>query len=182
MAGLVPAIHVLLCRRAKKKGVDARPKAGHDRGSPVFTGARVRILCRHVAGSAQGPRDDRSTRIARTCRDVAALDRGRQTAGLDLARYAFRTSPRRGAADPRMGGGRGYARPPGTVARDRFRVRRSHLFQYRPRAGAVGGGRAACRDDDDRDFRPPSADGVSGRGRRGGFWPRDLPPPPASAR
>jgi hypothetical protein len=29
MAGLVPAIHVLLCE-VKKKGVDARDKPGHD--------------------------------------------------------------------------------------------------------------------------------------------------------
>jgi hypothetical protein len=30
MAGLVPAIHVLLAAAPKKKDVDARHKAGHD--------------------------------------------------------------------------------------------------------------------------------------------------------
>jgi hypothetical protein len=30
MAGLVPAIHVLLCCVKARKGVDARHKAGHD--------------------------------------------------------------------------------------------------------------------------------------------------------
>jgi hypothetical protein len=30
MAGLVPAIHVLLRKRLPKKDVDARHKAGHD--------------------------------------------------------------------------------------------------------------------------------------------------------
>jgi hypothetical protein len=30
MAGLVPAIHVLLSWAERKKDVDARPKAGHD--------------------------------------------------------------------------------------------------------------------------------------------------------
>jgi hypothetical protein len=32
MAGLVPAIHVLLALIARKKDVDARHKAGHDGG------------------------------------------------------------------------------------------------------------------------------------------------------
>jgi hypothetical protein len=30
MAGLVPAIHVFLCRRGRKQDVDARDKRGHD--------------------------------------------------------------------------------------------------------------------------------------------------------
>jgi hypothetical protein len=32
MAGLVPAIHVFLFRRARKQDVDARDKRGHDDG------------------------------------------------------------------------------------------------------------------------------------------------------
>jgi hypothetical protein len=32
MAGLVPAIHVFLCRRARKQDVDVRDKRGHDDG------------------------------------------------------------------------------------------------------------------------------------------------------
>ena len=34
MAGLVPAIHVLL--QSRKEDVDARHKAGHDGGYPAF--------------------------------------------------------------------------------------------------------------------------------------------------
>jgi hypothetical protein len=38
MAGLVPAIHVLLAIASKKKDVDARHKAGHDKSEHVAKG------------------------------------------------------------------------------------------------------------------------------------------------
>jgi hypothetical protein len=37
MAGLVPAIHVLISRFSRKKGVDARDKPGHGTTSPGMT-------------------------------------------------------------------------------------------------------------------------------------------------
>jgi hypothetical protein len=65
MAGLVPAIHVFLCRRARKQDVDARDKRGHDDGQadsisaeiaanlairmPLHAGRAIYISVAHVA-------------------------------------------------------------------------------------------------------------------------------------
>src|SRR5437867_4876193 len=119
------ATYVFL-REHPKEDVDARHKAGHDGGwarhcawaadPPVFITFRSCTLRRDVSGGAQGPRDDRSERIARTRRGVAALDRGRRATGLGVARRDFRPRARCGAEDPRMGRGRSRSRTAGTLA------------------------------------------------------------------